>query len=267
MKTTIFYFSATGNSLNIARNVAAELGETELVSIARLLESGSIETLSERIGFIFPVFAWGVPRIVVDFINKVNLKNKKYIFALATCVAIPGNTLAELQKLLRQKNVHLDASFAVRSGRSSLMKLNILDKIIKILDSKRKRIKTDNSRLNELVLSIKNLAKNKPETSSWSANIFGSMFHEMALKSFRYADTGFIISDSCKGCGNCEKLCPRGNIHIENGKPVFQHNCELCHACIQWCPGFAIKHPNFDPELIQYHNPAIRVNDMVIGGR
>jgi ferredoxin len=264
MKTTIYYFSATGNSLNIARNIATELGDTELVSIARSLEPESIETQAERIGLIFPVFAWGIPGIVVDFIAKVNLKNKQYIFAIATCVAIPGNTLTELKKLLKQKKVNLDASFAVRSGRSSLMKLNMLDKIIKILDSQRKKIKTDNVRLNELVLAIKNLIKNKPETSSWPANIFGSMFHEMALKSFRSIDTSFIIRDNCKGCGNCAKLCPRGNIKIENGRPVFLHNCELCHACIQWCPNFAIRHPNFDTTLPQYHNPVIRMSDMMI---
>ena len=145
------------------------------------------------------------------------------------------------------------------------MKLNMLDKIIKILDSQRKKIKTDNVRLNELVLAIKNLLKNKPETSSWPANIFGSLFHEMGLKSFPSADTNFIISDTCKGCGNCAKLCPRGNIKIENGRPVFRHNCELCHACIQWCPNFAIRNPNFDIDLPQYHNPAIRMSDMIIG--
>jgi flavodoxin len=154
MKTTIYYFSATGNSLNIARNIATELGDTELVSIARSLEPESIETQAERIGLIFPVFAWGIPGIVVDFIAKVNLKNKQYIFAIATCVAIPGNTLTELKKLLKQKKVNLDASFAVRSGRSSLMKLNMLDKIIKILDSQRKKIKTDNVRLNDFRLYV-----------------------------------------------------------------------------------------------------------------
>jgi ferredoxin len=263
MKTTIYYFSATGNSLNIARNIADELCDTELVSITRSLESESIKTPSERIGLIFPVFAWGVPRIVVDFIEKVDLKNKKYIFAVVTCVAIPGNTLVELKKLMKQKDVNLDASFAVRSGRSSLMKLNMLDKIIKILDAQRKKIKTDEVRLDELVLTIKNQIKNKPETSSWTANIFGSMFHEMALKSFRSADRNFIIMDSCKGCGNCAKLCPRGNIKIENGRPIFHHDCELCHACIQWCPNFAIRHPNFDTALPQYHNPAIRMSDML----
>lgn len=267
MKTTIYYFSATGNSLNIARNIAAELGDTELVSIAWSLEPETIETQSERIGLIFPVFAWGVPRIVVDFIEKVNLKNKQYIFAIATCVAIPGNTLVELKKLLKQKDVNLDASFAVRSGRSSIMKLNMLDEIIKILDTKRRKIKTDNERLNELVVAIKDLKGNKPETSSRAANIFGSMFHKMALKSFRSVDTNFIIRDTCKECGNCVKLCPRGNIKIENGRPVFSHNCELCHACIQWCPNFAIKHPDFDKNLPQYHNPAIRMSDMIIGAK
>jgi ferredoxin/protein involved in ribonucleotide reduction len=264
MKTTIYYFSATGNSLNFARNIAFGLGDTELVSIARSMESESVETTAERIGLIFPVFAWGVPRIVVDFLEKVNLKNKRYIFGIATCVAIPGNTLAELKILLAGKSINLDAAFVVRSGRSSLMKLNMLDEIIKVLDTRRKKIKTDIQREQELILAIKSLMKNNPETSSWAANLFGSMFHDMGLKSFRSADKDFVIRESCKGCGNCSKICPRGNITIENGRPDFHHNCELCHACIQWCPNFAIQHRNFDTNLSQYHHPSISIRDMIL---
>jgi ferredoxin len=264
MKTTIYYFSATGNSLNIARNIAVELGDTELVSIARSLDLESIETPAERIGLIFPVFAWGVPRIVVDFLEKVSLSNKRYIFGIATCVAIPGNTLKELKKTLKLRKINLDAAFAVRSGRSSLMKLNILDKIIKVLDTRRKKIKTDNQREQELILAIRSFIRNKPETSSWAANLFGTMFHEMGLKSFRSADKDFVIRESCKGCGNCAKICPRCNITIKNGRPEFHHNCELCHACIQWCPNFAIQHRNFDINLPQYHHPAVRMCDMIL---
>jgi len=57
MKTTIYYFSATGNSLNIARNIATELGDTELVSIARSLEPESIETQGGTNRIDLPVFA------------------------------------------------------------------------------------------------------------------------------------------------------------------------------------------------------------------
>lgn len=263
METTLFYFSATGNSLSLTRNLANELGNCEIVSIAKAVNSETIKVINPRIGIVFPVFAWGMPRIVEEFVGKLSFSGKPYIFAIATCVAIQGNTLKDLKKALRIKGADLNAGFAIKDGRSSLMKLNSLDNIIIKLDRHRLRIKNANERMPELVSKIERLDSHKPETSTWTANMFGSMFHGLAVKNFKNMDSSFTVDDSCKGCGNCAKLCPRSNIVIENGRPVFLHNCELCHACIQWCPNFAIKHPNFDNSLKQYRNHAIRTNDML----
>lgn len=264
METTIYYFSATGNSLSLARNMADKLGNCNLVPIAKTIEKANIKITTPRVGIVFPVFAWGMPRIVEEFVNKLSFSRKPYIFAIATCVAIQGNTLKDLKKALRLNGLDLNAGFAVKAGRSSLMKLNSLDNIIIKLDRHRKQIKSSEARLPEMLATIEKLANHSPETSSWAANIFGSMFHGLAVKTFKNIDSTFIIDGSCTGCGTCVKLCPRSNIVIENGRPVFLHNCELCHACIQWCPGFAIRHPNFDISLSQYRNSAVALSDMVI---
>ncbi len=264
METTIFYFSATGNSLNLTRSLANELGDCEIMPIAQAVRNKTIEVASPRVGIVFPVFAWGMPRIVEEFVNKLSFKGKPYVFAIATCVAIQGNTLNDLKKALRLKGADLQAGFSVKSGRSSLMKLNALDNIIIKLDQNRKRMKNGDGRLVEMAAVIGQQKKHRPETSSLAANIFGSLFHGLAIKTFKSIDSDFVVEDTCKGCGNCAKLCPRSNITIENGKPVFQHNCELCHACIQWCPNFSIKHPNFDRTLKQYRNSGIQLKDLVV---
>ncbi|MBI9052645.1 MAG: EFR1 family ferrodoxin [Bacteroidales bacterium] len=264
MKTTIYYFSATGNSLHLAQNLNSKIEECKLVSIAKEILHESIESSTERIGFIFPVYAWGAPRIVIDFIKKLIIKNKPYVFAIATCVGIPAKTLIEIQNELKKIGSNLDAGFVVKSECSSLMKKNSLDKIIIGLDKKRKSIKTADDRLNEIVKNIENIEKHNPETSSFVANIFGSKFHSLGLDFFKTADESFIINNECNNCGICVKVCPRQNINLENGKLQFNHNCELCHACIQWCPKFAISHPNFDSNLSQYHHPEIQLNQMLI---
>lgn len=266
MKTTIFYFSATGNSLYLAKRLALEVGECELLSIANLVNEENFEVDSPNIGFVFPVFAWGLPRIVAEFVKKLILKNQSYVFAVASCVAIPGKTLKELEKILQQKGIELDAGFVVKAGRSSLMKLNFLDKIIIALDKKRKYLIGGESRIGEIVTAIKGRKFQYPETSSISANLFGAMFHNLALKTFITKDGEFKISDTCKGCGQCARLCPRSNIIINNGRPEFLHNCEFCHACIQWCPEFAITHPDFDHSLPQYRNSQIKVQELYFAG-
>lgn len=264
METTIFYFSATGNSLSLTRNLANELGNCTIIPIAKAINNNTIKITSARIGIVFPVFAWGMPRIVEEFVSKLSFSGQAYIFAVASCVAIPGNTLKDLRKALRLKGSDLSAGFAVKAGRSSLMQLNSLDKIIITLDRHRLHIKTAEDRMPEIVATIEKRAKHKPETSSCLANIFGSMFHGLAVKSFKTIDSNFVVEDSCKGCGNCVMLCPRSNIVIENARPTFLHNCEFCHACIQWCSNFAIKHPNFDNTLTQYRNNRVRMSEMII---
>jgi flavodoxin len=72
MITQIFYFSATGNSLALARNIAMELGETELISIPKV-SGNCVTATAPRIGLVFPVYAWGLPRIVADFIKELKL--------------------------------------------------------------------------------------------------------------------------------------------------------------------------------------------------
>ena len=56
----------------------------------------------------------------------------------------------------------------------------------------------------------------------------------------KYADYPFTISDGCISCGLCRKVCPCKNIILEEGKPVFQHHCSNCMACVVSCPRRAI---------------------------
>ena len=44
----------------------------------------------------------------------------------------------------------------------------------------------------------------------------------------------------CTGCGLCARQCPRGNIALRNGKPVFGMRCVLCTRCLYGCPTNAI---------------------------
>lgn len=248
----------------MAKQLAKKLNTQELVSISEVTGQDAIQCSSERIGIICPVFAWGPPRIVMEFIDKLQVKGNPYIFAIASCVGIPAKTLVTMQDKLESKNITLNAGFVVKASCSSLAKKNTLDHIVIGLDRKRKHLKTGNERLQEIVSVIKNLETRKPESSSWLANVFGTLFHSYALDFFKTASQDFEVSNTCTGCGTCVRVCPRANITLTDGKPQFHDNCEFCHACIQWCPGFAITHPNSDPELKQYTNPHVKVNELVV---
>lgn len=48
-------------------------------------------------------------------------------------------------------------------------------------------------------------------------------------------------SRACNGCGRCARRCPRGNIEMQGGKPVFGGRCVLCLRCVYGCPKRAIQ--------------------------
>ena len=52
MGTTIYYFSGTGNSLKIARELAEKIEDSILIPIAKVWDLENLESTSKKIGFI-----------------------------------------------------------------------------------------------------------------------------------------------------------------------------------------------------------------------
>lgn len=70
----IYYFSGTGNSLSVAKDIAESLPNTDLVRIdlTKLQKRVSIESY-EQIGIVFPVYSYHIPKLVVEFLKTHNL--------------------------------------------------------------------------------------------------------------------------------------------------------------------------------------------------
>lgn len=66
----------------------------------------------------------------------------------------------------------------------------------------------------------------------------------------------FTVSDVCVSCGKCEKVCPLGNIRMENGRPVWGEHCTHCMACISGCPAEAIEYGKSTRGKARYQCPA-----------
>jgi hypothetical protein len=112
IRTTIYYFSATGNSFTTARSIAANLGETELVSIPQL-PMQAVKTHAPRVGLVFPVHMWGVPALVARLIARLEVPQDAYIFAVATSGGMPCGTLKQTQRLLAERGLKLSAGFSL----------------------------------------------------------------------------------------------------------------------------------------------------------
>jgi flavodoxin len=80
----IYYFSGTGNSLHIAKELQKRILGTNLIPIVSLLNKDVIETSGETIGLVFPIHGMTVPIPVKKFVKKLDLKSSEYTFGIAT---------------------------------------------------------------------------------------------------------------------------------------------------------------------------------------
>lgn len=258
MKTTIYYFSGTGNSLAIARDLKKNIIDSKLAHIAKIWKDDNIIPDSERVGFIFPLYYWGMPKIIEEFIQKIDLSNAKYIFCIANSggKSSPDCIPDKLKNILKKKNKNLNAYFRIVMP-SNYIKEYDLDPV----ELYQKKIETSKSQI-ILISKLINSNKNKINKGSipFLAKIVNNIWQKHVLKS----DKKFYADNNCISCGTCQKICPVNNIVLTNNKPVWNHNCQECMACIHFCPEKAIQ---FGEKTIcrgRYHHPEITIDDLII---
>ncbi len=260
----IFTFSGTGNALVIARQLAERLGDTDVVRITSSPDFPATDDV-ERFGLVFPVFGWGMPRIVRQFVQSMPTHAGQYLFAVATSAGSPATTLRQLRGLLRARGADLHAGFAVRGEFQISSQEEKPMAIIRLMTwlVRHSQPETLHERIDEIVETIRDKGRHTPETSTLPANALGVMMHGMARKFFRTADRSFGVSDACVSCGVCTRVCPRENVLLENGKPCWHGNCEFCYACMAWCPKGAIT-LNESPPIQPAHHPGVVLDDVLL---
>ena len=115
---TIFYFSGPGNS----RHVAETLGRLTGDRLVDMADAGSDVMAGcqpgARLGWVFPVHAWGLPRVVERFIDRMpamrHTETPYYIYAILTCGDDIGRADRLLRRCLARKGLTVDSVYSVR---------------------------------------------------------------------------------------------------------------------------------------------------------
>jgi ferredoxin len=84
------------------------------------------------------------------------------------------------------------------------------------------------------------------------------------LESHQLMDRGFQTDEKCTGCEICSRVCPVSNISMVDDRPVWQHHCEQCFACLQWCPREAIQFGSRTSSRKRYHHPDVKLVGMMM---
>ncbi|HCB99961.1 MAG TPA: 4Fe-4S ferredoxin [Ruminococcaceae bacterium] len=224
---TIFYFSATGNSLYVAK----EIGGT-LYSIPQCSKNKESVFEDDAIGFVFPCYGFGIPNLVKHFIEHGKFK-AAYFFAVTTYGNTPGNCM-EYTKRAAQK-----AGFSFDYCRNILMIDNYLP-VFRIEQQLEKEPQKNIPQNLKQIVSDIHARKKQDIHKGLGTSVMSSVIQSVASLRKGDVDKRFWVNDNCTKCGTCRKVCPKGNISIAE-KPVYHHQCDFCLACINFCPQKAIQ--------------------------
>ena len=235
----IFYFSGTGNSLYVATKIAEREHET-LVPVYDCFKNQNFTfSLKEKeiVGFVFPTYFFGIPTIMLEFVEKLKLQNydDNYLFVTCTCGNDSAYLLNDFQHILSEKSLNLNAAFEITMPDNYILMFNLLpppEKIVEILKEVHPQIE-----------QIQNAVHNREEMEVKG----GLMKWLKTASSYRFYKWGrstkpFYATDTCIGCGLCVKACPSGMIHLKDNKPIWDKGkCIQCLACIHRCPTKSIQ--------------------------
>ena len=71
----LFYFTGTGNSLYVARQI-----EEKPISIPQVLHQENLNFKDEKIGIVYPVYAGEAPKIILEFLEKATFETDYFYF-------------------------------------------------------------------------------------------------------------------------------------------------------------------------------------------
>ena len=284
----IFYFSGTGNTKWAASKLAAATRE-DLISIAPYMRADDsshnlaepfILKENERLGFVFPVHGWRVPKLVREFICKMKiqrepsdataenkakaddcLKNRPFAYCVCTAGDSIGLTIENLNEVI-SLNPSLQALgiTEVSSSYSLIMPESYIGLPFMDVDPKEREIRKKENAAQELAVVCEEIFDRKEDISRlvkgpipwFFTKVVGGFFEKVLITDKRF----HVEKDRCVKCGICANVCPVGDIKGGHGEyPVWLHHkdCLTCFTCYHHCPHHAIEFGNQTQKKGQYY--------------
>ena len=257
MKTSIYYFTGTGNSLFIARKLKAAIENSEIYSLVNELNKDSID-FTEKVCVVFPVYMYRLPHIVMKFLRLLNNYSQiKRLFLVNTNGGGPG----DLDLFLKRKlGGQLKGIFFLEMVDNYIPFINIIP------ENEQKELFSIANKNIDFIADCINADRAffaESPTGFFQKYFFPGIIFKLVHLIIPKMDRSFWATETCNACQICEKICPVNNIKMKDNKPVWLHKCEQCLACLHWCPQMSIQFGKSTLKRNRYHHPGINLKDII----
>ena len=249
----IIVFSGTGNSLAVARGLRERLGGDVVVLDGELLLRPSSRVLEvpegEDVVWVFPIYSWGVPPVVADFIRKSKIKgaHEARHFMVCTCGDDIGYADNQWRQLIGRRGWSPRGVFSVQMPNTYvLMKGFDVDSP----EAATEKLAAMPARLDAVAASIRRGFSESDVIRGSSAWLKTAVVYPL-FRRFCMSPRPFHAIDSCTSCGLCARSCPMQNISMApvpdgsdgtsaSSHPSWGNRCALCLRCYHICPSHAV---------------------------
>ena len=237
----LLYFSGTGNSLHITKELLKCIPNSRATPIIQLLNKSESVIEGDAIGFIFPIYAFSIPNVLKELLMTKSFQPANYFFAVSSRHC-SQRVFRLMNRLLAKQDKQLNAGFSVQAPENYIPTFDMPGQ---------EDIDAFDNELQDKLGEIKEIVENRKKfrdkdsflLSLFSNTLFPFMtFLHNTFNYFNFYNT-FYADENCNSCGQCKEVCLSDRIEIIDGKPTWNKsiNCYYCLACLPFCPKQAIQ--------------------------
>jgi flavodoxin/formate hydrogenlyase subunit 6/NADH:ubiquinone oxidoreductase subunit I len=263
-ETEVYYFSGSGNSLYAAKRIAENL-QANLHFIAAYKSDEKFKVAAKTLVFVFPLYDFKAPPIVVEFLSKIEDLHDKKIYALSTYGISKWKAVKFFSNELKKTGAVLRGGFALPMPHNGIGASKVSENENKML------YQSADEKIDQFVDFVKEEKEGILETKSILKLFVSPFFSRMLPEMFRFLifiirhgvkSLQLVADQSCTRCALCVRLCPVENITMIDNFPKWGDNCIGCMACVHFCPSKSVVMPAFQ-SLVPIHHPDITLKEMM----
>lgn len=254
----VLYFSTTGNTEYIAKQIAVRLND-RTVDLLPLIREHDHSDIHSDAPFVIcaPVYVCEMPGIVAEYLKKTELTGCRDAYFIFTSGGYAGISGPLAGRIVRKKGMRYKGCAEL------VMPQNYIatDLYDELDDSEIERRIAESSAMAGQIAEAIRRGDHLRSRHKWLLEYAAIVPANPVWQRFMQPVKRFYVTDECIGCGLCAERCPMKRILMMpvkiSGKisayPKWNgQSCAHCMSCIQNCPVRAIEYGNITPGKKRY---------------